>query len=287
MERKLVSQLAIGERICDERNQLTFFIADHNHYGQGLTTLVSEYVIRVGCYDSKEPGQKDDRAYYGNNNYEISNINSWLNSSQMDWYSKTHELDKKPDTEYLRYNEQPYVWVPGFLYSFSDEFKDAVRPAKIPCLIRKEKGVGEIKDLEVKAFLLSRTEIGWGDENGIPEGSLLKLFENKAYQDAVPTKEQIEIHGRSWNPGWDFGGRIKPAKYDDPQIYDPKFGWWYWLRTPHLVYPYLVRVRSTYGALSYTMAYNDVVGIRPVLNVDSEFKVYSDGNLWKFCKNND
>jgi len=283
MKTKTVSELQIGDRIFDEENRLVFFVADYDHYGQGLTALVSEKVIRAGCFDAKESGWPDDRALYGNNNYSLSNIAQWLDSDQPDWFSKTHEMDYAPEADNLRYNEQPYLMVPGFIYSFSETFKKYICAAKIPCLIRDGMKSGFVEKLELKAFLLSRTEIGWGAESGIAEGSLLKLFEDKAYQDAVPTDEQMAIYGRSWNPGWDYGGRIKPAKYGDPQIYDPKYGWWYWLRTPHLTYPYLVRVRSTYGALSYTMAYNDIVGIRPALNIRSDAPVCEENGIWKIA----
>ncbi len=151
----------------------------------------------------------------------------------------------------------------------------------LPCLRRVEKGQGEPVHIKSKVYLPSRTEFGWGNESGIAEGSVLELFRNsKRYRKACPTKEQMEIYGRSWNPGWDYGGRIKPAKLDAAQIYDPKYGRWYWYRTPHLTYAYLVRVQSTYGALSYMMAYNDIVGIRPVLNIcgDAKLEKLEDGS---------
>lgn len=46
-----------------------------------------------------------------------------------------------------------------------------------------------------------------------------------------------------------------------------------------MAYDFLNRVASAYGALSYTYANNDSVGIRPVLNLDGELEVVSN---WKF-----
>lgn len=69
------------------------------------------------------------------------------------------------------------------------------------------------------------------------------------------------------------------AHYDAAQIYDPKWGWWYWVRTANMAYDFLNRVASAYGALSYTYANNDSVGIRPVLNLDGELEVVSNGKF--------
>lgn len=44
-------------------------------------------------------------------------------------------------------------------------------------------------------------------------------------------------------------------------------------------YDFLNRVASPYGALSYTYANNDSVGIRPVMNLDSELEVVSNGKF--------
>ena len=44
-------------------------------------------------------------------------------------------------------------------------------------------------------------------------------------------------------------------------------------------YDFLNRVASPYGALSYTYSNNDSVGIRPVLNLDGEVEVQSNGRF--------
>ena len=87
------------------------------------------------------------------------------------------------------------------------------------------------------------------------------------------TEELLAKYGRAINPD-------RPtAKYDAPQIYDPKYGWWYWLRTANMGYDFLNRVASPYGALSYTYSNNDSVGIRPLLNLDGELEVQSNGKF--------
>ena len=46
-----------------------------------------------------------------------------------------------------------------------------------------------------------------------------------------------------------------------------------------MAYDFLNRVASAYRALSYTYANNDSVGIRPVLNLDGELEVVSNGKF--------
>ncbi len=44
-----------------------------------------------------------------------------------------------------------------------------------------------------------------------------------------------------------------------------------------MIYAYMVRTLSPYGALTYTYANNDSVGIRPALHLDPEVLVEGDG----------
>ena len=60
-------------------------------------------------------------------------------------------------------------------------------------------------------------------------------------------------------------------------MYDPKFGWWYYMRTPSTVYKFMVRVMSPYGSVSYTYANNDVVGLRPWVNLNADLEIVDDG----------
>ena len=62
-----------------------------------------------------------------------------------------------------------------------------------------------------------------------------------------------------------------------PHVYDPKFGWWFFLRTANIQYEFLARVMSPYGALTYTYVHNDCVGIRPIVCLDPELEVVGDG----------
>lgn len=269
-----LKELPLGSRVVDQGSGVSFLVADQDHYGPGTTALITEFVIRAGCFDAAEAKAADDTAKYGSNCYATSNVAAWLNSDQWDWYTPQTDTDEKPARFHLLYNEMPYDQVIGFLYAFSPEWKDAMVETEIDTLVRTGKKTGQVEKLKTKVFLPSRSELCWGDESGYPEGSPLALFvQDKKYLKTRPTDEMLSIYGRSWNPGWEFGGRIPSAVLDAPQIYDPKYGWWYWTRTPHLNYEYLVRVKDSYGSLTYTTAYNDIVGIRPLMNLDGETMV--------------
>ncbi len=277
-----LGDLPLGSKLLEEESNTAFLVADQNHYAPDTTALLSEFVIRAGCYDAAEEKAKDKTAKYGNNNYAKSNISAWLNSEEWDWYKPQDDTDESPETGRLLYNEMPYNYVIGFLHKFGEAWKRAMVETEIDTLVRTGAGTGEIRKLRTRVFLPSRAELCWGNESGYADGRPLALFEmDRKYLKTRPSDEMLASYGRSWNPGWEFGGRVPPAVLDAPQIYDPKYGWWFWTRTPHLTYEFLVRVRDSYGSLTYTTAYNDIVGIRPIMNLHAGTEVTQTGEYYK------
>ncbi len=267
-----LGDLGIGVRIRDSKSDIVFLVAQSK---DGVVTLLSEQIVGVSCIDGAEPQQDchprwDAFDKYGNNNYLQSNIHQWLNSDQENWYQPAHELDTPPSKEYTRYGEQPTDVRPGFLCQFSDTFKANLVEVDLPVLTRTATTEGEVRHGKAKVYLPSRTEICKGNESGFAEGEPLQICYDPTVVHAItPTESQLAEHGRDWNPAHEG------APLDAPQIYDPKFAWWYALRTPSLKYGFLVRVMSAYGALSYTYANSDILGVRPVCNlpVDLECEV--------------
>ncbi len=275
-------ELPLGSILLEEGSKVFFLVADQDHYGPGTTTLITEFVIRAGCFDAAEGKAGDGTAKYGSNAYALSNVSAWLNSDKWDWYEPKSETDESPGQFRLLYNEMPYDYVIGFLYPFSEIWKQALVETEIDTLVRTAKGEGQLCKLKTRVFLPSRAELCWGNEMGYADGTPIALFvQDKKYLKTRPSDEMLASYGRSWNPGWEFGGRVPSAVLDAPQIYDPKYGWWYWTRTPHLVYEYLVRVKDSYGSLTYTTAYNDIVGIRPMMNLKGDTEVLLDGEYYK------
>lgn len=273
-----LGEIVICRPVYDSNSNIMFRVAAQNHYGDGITTLLADRVIGVRALDAAEGGSKGKYPYeasdkYGNNNYIDSNLHQWLNSAEKDWFKPAHERDNPPVSEHLRYGEYPYLDTPGFLTEFSEHFRKGLIETDIPVLVRTKRGEGELNHVKASVFLPSRTEMNKGDECGIAEGKTLPIFYDHYIFKAKPSDEQIALHGRDWN-------REEPEKnlfFDTPHMYDPKFGWWYYMRTPNLLYKFMVRVISPYGSVSYTYAYNDIVGLRPLINLSSSLIVEDDG----------
>jgi hypothetical protein len=268
-----LGDIGIGRKIYDRKSGIMFRIAGQDHYGEGITTLLTDCVIGVRALDAAESGPQgrypfEQSGKFGNNNYPQSNLNQWLNSDKKDWYTPTHELDNPPTAENLRYGEHPYLEDEGFLCRFSETFRKNLVETDIPVIVRTDKGKGELTSVKASVFLPSRTEMNKGSELDIPEGKTLPIFYDHYIFKAVPSQDQIEKYGRSWNPEEPDKGLF----YDKAQMYDPKFGWWYYMRTPSTMYKFMERVMSPYGSVSFTYANNDVVGLRPLVNLNSDLE---------------
>lgn len=271
-------ELEIGSRVQDPLQGLMFLVAAQSHPGYGGTTLMAEKLVELGCLDAAEPAAQKDAWHqsllYGSNDYGTSNLHRWLNAQGTDWYQPTHSTDAPPRTDNTRYGEVGYETRKGFLDWLSPQSREALLEVDIPCLCRTDRrDQGELRTVRGRVFLPSRTELGKGDEHGVAEGTIFPLSYDPTSYKTTLTDDMLIKYGRSINPA-------RPsAAYDAPQIYDPKYGWWYWLRTANMGYDFLTRVASAYGALSYTYANNDSVGIRPVMNLDGEVEVVSNGKF--------
>lgn len=273
-----LKDLKIASIVRDKRCGLLFLVAAQDHPGYGGTTLYAQKIVELGCLDAAEPekqknGVTEQANLYGWNDYACSNVHGWLNSDMKNWYQPSHEQDCPPAVEYTRYGEVSYQERAGFLEAFSDTFKNALRTVEVPYLKRTGRDAGKMEVVKAKVFLPSRTELGKGNEHGYEEGTMFPLAYDMSVYRTTMTEELLQKYGREINP------QRPTARYDAPQIYDPKWGWWYWLRTANMGYDFLNRVASPYGALSYTYSNNDSVGIRPVLNLAGDLEVESNGKF--------
>lgn len=279
-----LGELGIGRKVYEPKSGMIFLVAAQNHYGPGITTLLSEHVVAVRALDAAEGGAAADSfeqsGKYGDNNYLLSNLHQWLNSSQEAWYHPTHEGDAPPQAQRLRWGEHPYDQEPGFLTRFSQAFREGLVETDIPVLVRTGRGTAALTQVRASVFLPSRTEMNKGDELGIPEGRTLDIFYDHYIFKAKPSPDQLERYGRSWNPEEPEKGRF----FDAPHIYDPKFGWWYYMRTPSTMYRFMQRIMTPYGSVSYTYANNDVAGIRPLFNLSAEMSVTDVGEMEAFYR---
>lgn len=168
---------------------IEFEVVGVNHHTseehQQTITLMTKNIIRYAAFDVAEPNNPlyDDsdsekaRAEHGNNRWSVSNIRQWLNSSGAanEWFTKQHEYDEAPTADKELYNDDSaYADEPGFLAGFSADvlqhFTDITNTTAIPNI----DGGGSEATVD-KVFLASYTEMGFGNNNAIPEGAHLSI----------------------------------------------------------------------------------------------------------------
>jgi hypothetical protein len=212
--------------------------AAKNHIGfpDNSVTLVSDRIIKLICFDAKEPD-----ADYGNNRYKDANIRRWLNSNGAPggWYKPSHKKDAPPSRD--RTTANPYVDFAGFLAGFNAAEQSAILETEIKSI---EPGKDKPSLLSDKVFLLSSTEVGLEHKG---EGTILPLFEDKNNLKCFPTGEAVKNSDKKW-PG------IEPDK-----------PWYYWLRTSYG--SSYVRLVYTDGSTSVLNAFDGNSGVRPACNL--------------------
>ena len=122
------------------------------------------------------------RAAYGSNNYAQSNIRQFINSEA----AGGAYLVKK--TKYDMYNGT-YRTLAGFLRNFGRDLKDALLSTELTLatnnIFEIDYTTGSSYTIKDKVFLLSMTELGWGNNNNIAEGSLLDLYVGASNADRI------------------------------------------------------------------------------------------------------
>ena len=82
--------------------------------------FITEYIPDYLCFDAKEPGNENrDIQYNGNSNYALSNVHSFLNSDEENWFHPTHDYDAAPNRRQTNtYGEYESHY--GFPYHFEE-----------------------------------------------------------------------------------------------------------------------------------------------------------------------
>ena len=94
------------------------------HQTEDYQIAMTKQIIDLRCFDAKEPTNPDNnRKNSGNNNWQYSNIEQFLNSDQSSWYSAQHNYDAPPSSANVWNNYNPYDNHKGFLYHWSNEDK--------------------------------------------------------------------------------------------------------------------------------------------------------------------
>ncbi|MBR6050785.1 MAG: hypothetical protein IKP68_06240 [Clostridia bacterium] len=234
---------------------IVFQVADQNHdgYPSNSTTLITEKIILLRCFDAKEPSNPNsDRASSGNNRYSKSNIDKWLNSSASagQWYSARHEYDAPPTNAnvYNGYNE--YDQDAGFLNGFDEAFVDALKSTTLTVALNTVTDGGGSETITRRMFLASRTEVFGTAENGIMEGSRLAIF---AEDTSASRIAKVSAYA---------------AAHSEYSVTENQ-NWYWWLRTPYSSVSRFARGVYSGGTLNGDFAYYGDGGVRPLCNLDS------------------
>lgn len=258
-----ISMLPVGVLIQSGQSGFSYYVASHDQPGYPGTTLLSRDVVLIGPFDGAEPKNPRNRhpdncAEFGSNALADSNVLSWLGSDDVDWFHPKTAWDMPPEPEFIRNGARGYRDLPGYLTTLPEPVKSALLETDVPVHIRREDGRPGLGYVCAKVFLPSRTEMGLGDDYGIPEGTPLPLLQDVRRKSAFLTETAAARYSGPWQPQF-------PMR--------PGGTWRYWLRSPHLRYGYLVRYVADMGGVSFTKANYEIVGIRPMMNVRDDLQV--------------
>jgi len=183
----------------------------------------------------------------------VSNIDQWLNSAAAAgaWYSARHSYDAPPNSANVWTNYNEYDAEAGFLSNFEESFRNAILDTTIRVAKNTVTDGGGYEDITRKVYLLSKTEVGLSNENGIAEGSKWDLFSNNNSREAYPTAEAVSR-----------------SEYTSPLLY-ASAPWIWRLRTPYADRSGHAWYVELGGTPYSNCAYYGSGGVRPALELDS------------------
>ena len=212
--------------------------------------LVTEKIISLKAFDAKEPSNSNSsRQSYGNNRASVANLLLWLNSAAAagGWYSAQHSADAPPTAANVWSSHNPYDQEAGFLSFFEADFRNALLNDTITVAKNTVTDGGGSEQITRKVRLLTETEVGLGNENGIAEGTQWPLFTDNESRKAYPTAEAVSR-----------------STYTNSSLSATQ-PWYYWLLTPNAGSAYSVRDVYSDGGLDNSGAWYGYDGVRPAL----------------------
>lgn len=267
---KPLSSLPVGAKVRDAGSiynglPLDAIILEHGHDGSGITSLLSEKIITLKCFDAKEASNSDsNRKSYGNNRYKVSNLFQWLNSNgqQDNWYVAQHAADAPPTNGNVWSNYNEYNQEAGFLSFLSENLRNALQTVSKTTVKHSVDG-GGTETVSGKIHLLSTTEVGLANEGGKAEGTIYAYFSQNntnARRVAYPTQPCVN-----------------KSEYTNSSL-KTSAGWYYWLRTPYASYSHYARYVNSDGSLISYDAYSGDTGVRPAWFLSSSILVSDSPN---------
>ena len=151
------------------------------HQTDDYQIAMTKQIIDLRCFDAKEPTNPDtNRKNNGNNNWQYSNIEQWLNSDQASWYSAQHNYDAPPSSANVWKNYNPYDTHKGFLYHWNEDEKKLLKDYTLTLANNTVTDGGGSYTWTGKVFLPTYTQMGFGNTNNIAEGIKFSKFTDNA-----------------------------------------------------------------------------------------------------------
>ena len=100
----------------------------------------------------------------------------FLNSDQANWYSAQHQYDAPPNSSNVLNNYNPYDNHKGFLYHWSNEDKALLKDMTLTLANNTVTDGGGSYTWTGKVFLPTYTQMGFGNNNNIAEGTQFSKF---------------------------------------------------------------------------------------------------------------
>ena len=256
---QLLSNLPVGAKVKfgkhsvngETAQPIIWLVVAKNHtgYPSNSVTLLTEKIIDLRATDAKEPNNSNkDIVEYGNNTYSVSNIDQWLNSSQVSWYTPAHGADQAPSSHYVIY-DTPYDSRPGFLSNFTSSERLAI----LSTTLIAAKYSYTTETLSRGVFLPSAAEVGL--DLTVKDGSPWGFFNDAHSRICAPTTQCYDY----------VLSRIKS---------DPDASAYNWsLRTADASSVHLIVGVNILGKASFPAAAFGDNGIRPAVNISGAQKV--------------
>lgn len=268
---RLLSSLPVGAKVRDTGTTynglpLDGIILEHGHDGSGITSLMSEKIITLKCFDAIEANNSDsNRKSYGNNRYKVSNLFQWLNKDAAagNWYVAQHTADAPPTNGNVYSNYNEYDQEKGFLANFSADMKAALQTVS-KVTVKPSVDGGGTESVSGKIHLLSTTEVGLANEGGTAEGTIYAYFSGSnntnARRVAYPTQQAVS-----------------KSEYTNSSL-NVNSGWYWWLRTPYASTSRSARGVTVAGSLGSSYACSGDCGVRPAWFLSSSILVSDNPN---------
>ena len=217
----------------------------------GYVVAMTKQIIDCRCFDAKESTNPDsDRKNNGNNNWQYSNIEQFLNSDQASWYNAQHQYDAPPNKDNCYHypngtTYDAYDTHKGFLYYWSADDKALLKDMTLTLANHSVDGGGSYT-WTGKVFLPTYTQMGYGNNNNIAEGTQFSKFTDQTsrikslHPNCAANNEYCKINNSSGN-------------------------WYYLMSSVHPSHSRNVRGVNYVGSVYYTAAYYGRYGLAPCI----------------------